>query len=395
MHAARPNFCLGSIRKTNRRSFLFGATAFAFLGRSLFAQTEQSGSTISVQVKVVNVYVTVRDKKGALVQNLSKEDFAIAEDGRPQTLRYFSRESDLPLTLGLLVDTSPSESQMIDEEREASRAFLDGVLNSQKDQAFLIHFDFSVELLQDLTASKVKLEDALRDLKEAEMEGSGRRRTENFQDDENDRGRRRDTRDGRGMGTTHLFDAVYLASNDIMSKQQGRKALVIIGDGDDMGSKTTRDEAIRAAQQADALIYCIRVVDENFGKHEGHRGMGLPGMGIPGLGGPGMGGSGGPGGPGGGPGGPGGGPDRSEGKKNLAALARETGGALFEVSKKTSLQQIFQQIEDELRHQYSLGYTPETSALPGYRHIQVTTKKKGLKVQARDGYYAPAESNRG
>jgi VWFA-related protein len=377
----------------DRRSFLAGAAAFLLANRFLQGQERQSVATFSVNVKVVNVYVTVRDKKGAIVQNLAKEDFRIEEDGRPQNVHYFSRELDLPLTLGLLVDTSPSEYQKLDEEREASRSFLDSVLNPQKDQAFLIHFDRQVELLQDLTTSKVKLEDALRKLEASDDEPQGRR-TENFHSQQSDDDRQQrpgPPPGGGGGGTTHLFDAVYLASDQLMKAQSGRKALVIIGDGDDMGSKYTKDEAIRAAQQADTLIYCVRIVDENFGKSGKHGPrFGIPGIGIPGIGEPGMGGGGGqgPGGQGGpGPGGGGGGFDRSQGKKNMEALATQTGGTLFEVSKKLPLSEIFGKIEEELRSQYSLGYTPDEKALPGYRHIKVSLKPKGLKVQAREGYY--------
>ena len=407
------------LRLLDRRQFVYGFAAAVLASKCSYGQESKPMTTLSVDVKLVNVYATVRDKKGAIVQNLSKENFSIQEDGRPQTIRFFSRESDLPLTLGLLVDTSPSEYEMIDREREASRDFFSKVLQPKKDRAFVIHFDREVELLQDLTLSRPKLDQALDKLKGLDDGGGGPGNGPggpNFQQSSGDQDQSQDQNQGRGEdhgpprgggGTTHLFDAVYLASHDVLKEQSGRKAIVVIGDGDDMGSKYTKAEAIREAQKADVIIYCVRIVDKNFGKGGGHgSGFHLP-IGIPGgpgMGGPGGGGggggegpfgsgSGGPGGsPGGGPGGgPGGSLDRNEGRKNMAALAVETGGTLFEVSKKLTLDEIFSKIQEELRSQYSLGYTPQADAHEGYRRIQITTSKKGLIVQAREGYYGAEE----
>jgi VWFA-related protein len=380
---------------TRRGGFFIGMAALALSCASLSAQSQQpaaseqekpSAATLSVQVRLVNVYVTVRDKKGAIVQSLGKDDFTVEEDGRPQKVGFFSKESNLPLTVGLLVDTSPSESQMIDQEREASREFLDTIVHPKTDKAFVIHFDRQVEMLQGLTSSLVKLEDSLdklRAMDEDEPQRGRRPSDENLLPAQNDSsGDDREPggrgRQGAGGGTTHLFDAVYLASEDVLKRQTGRKAIVIVGDGDDMGSKVTRYQAIRAAQRADTSIYCIRIVDESFGKSGGHKRFSLPiglpgspGMGGPGMGGPGGGGQGpGGGGPDGGSGG--GGPDRKEGKKN-------------------TLRDIYGEIERELRSQYSLGYTPEATAKEGFRRIQVSARQKGLSVQARDGYYADAE----
>lgn len=394
-----------------------GGAALLLLCLCSPAQQMQPVATYHAQTKLVNVYVSVRDKNGKIVQNLKKEDFTVTEDGRPQKIGFFSRESDTPLYLGLLVDTSPSENRMIDEEREASRSFLTSVMNPQKDQAFLIHFDRKVELMQDLTSSLSQMEKALDRLEDVEGDPTLERQSNKSAQQNDDRqldppedqnGQRGGPPGGMGGGTTHLFDAVYLASNQVMKAQTGRKALIVIGDGDDMGSTVTKERAIRAAQQADVMVYCIRIVDKDFGKDQGKKRhmripqIPIPGLGIPGLGGPGMGGPGGGGpgdygqapgggGPGGGqgPGGPG--MDRSEGKKNMQALANQTGGEFFEVSKKVSLGDIFAQIQEELRSLYSLGYTPEANALPGYRRIQVTVRNRGLKVQARDGYYASNE----
>jgi VWFA-related protein len=382
------------------RAHLF-RTTILFLGCSVVSaqQSSQPVATFQAQTKLVNVYASVRDNKGKIVRNLNKEDFLVQEDGRPQSISFFSRESDMPLLLGLLVDTSPSEARMIDQESAASRSFLTQVMDPKKDKAFLIHFDRHVELLQDLTSSMPKMEKALDQLQNIDDEPALERKRENLREftDEQPEDQRHGP-DGppgadAGGGTTHLFDAVYLASDKILKSHTGRKALIVIGDGDDVGSTISKERAIRAAQQADVLVYCIRIVDKDFGKQPGRgRRFSVPGIGIPGLGVPGMG----P--PGGGPGmnegqgpGAGGPPNRSEGKKNLEALAGQTGGALFEVSKKVHLDEILAQIQEELRSLYSLGYTPGAKAQSGYRHITVSVKQRGLRVQAREGYYAESD----
>jgi VWFA-related protein len=327
----------------------------------------QPATTLSVQVKVVNVLATVRDKHGKIVSNLMKDDFMLTEDGRPQIIHYFTRETDLPLTLGLLVDTSMSQRRVLDEERSASHSFLDQVVRVEKDKAFIIHFDREVELLQDLTSSRDKLEAALGSLTIPQFA-----RTSN---DPSDQG----SGPGRGSGRHHmgggtlLYDAVYLASDELMKKQQGRKALIVLSDGVDRGSKESLETAVSTAQRADTAVYSILYKDdEGYGWHRSGFGMGGP--------------------MGGGIGGPGRFPEqpRPDGKKVLARISNETGGRLFEVSKKQSVDQIYSLIEEELRNQYNLGYTPERGGAPegGYHKIQLTTKQKGLIVQSREGYYA-------
>src|SRR5271157_834803 len=267
------------------------------VGPSMWAQ--DSAATIAVDVKVVTLPVTVRDKHGAIVRDLTKDDFTLQEDGRPQTIRYFSQEANLPLTLGLLVDTSRSQTNVLDAERNASRSFLDQMLLQPKDKAFLIHFDKEVELLQDLTSSREKLQAALDLLKTP----SDRERS----NDPNDSG---DSRSGSGShrgGGTQLYDAVFLASNELMKKQQGRKALIILTDGVDRGSKTYLESAIESAQRADTVVYSIYFAESH--RDEGQRqggGMGRGG-GYPGGGGGGGWPGGGGGWPGGGRRGPGGG----------------------------------------------------------------------------------------
>lgn len=379
-------FIHGQASRVTRRRALFSALSLLPVGRLLRAQDAQSAPKFSTSVKVVNVFATVRDKQGQIVRDLTKDDFTIEEDGRPQTIRYFAQQSDLPLTLGLLVDTSGSERRMIPTERDASYTFFEQILRPDKDKAFLIHFDHDVELLQDLTSSREKLEKALELLDKPEWgNGSGDQTNGGNTNGGNGGGwGGRGGGYGRGRGNsggahgTTLYDAVYLASNDLMSKETGRKALVLLTDGEDTASKVSLDEAIRTTQRADTLGYSVRIADEEEGR---------PG----GFGGPGMGRRGGWG--GGGMGGGGGGPygrgNHVDGKKVLQQISRETGGSYFEVSKKKTVGDIYSQIEDELRSQYSLGYTsdrPDTES--GYRKIQVTLKRKGYTVQARDGYYA-------
>ena len=297
---------------------------------------------ISVNVKVVNVLASVRNKHGEIARNLTKDDFELEEDGRPQTISYFSRESDLPLTLGLLVDTSGSQRRVLDQERNASSTFLDQVLRADKDKAFLIHFDREVELLQDLTSSRQKLEAALALLQTPELHRAGQ---EGGGDSGNSPGSSPDSgrRGGGWGGGTHLYDAVYLASNDLMGKQQGRKAVIVLSDGVDRGSKETLASAVAAAQRANTLVYSILFADEHpYGGGYGGRGMG-GGMGRRGGGWPGR------------------YPqqERPDGKKVLDQISKQTGGRLFEVSKKLPIEQIYSQIQDELRNQYNLGYTPD------------------------------------
>src|ERR1017187_9228373 len=232
---------------------------------------------ISVDVQLVTVLATVQNKKGVIVSNLTKDDFLLQQDGHPQTIQYFKQEANLPLTLGLLVDTSLSQRNVLGQERSASYSFLDHVLreDEDKDKAFVIHFDREVELLQDLTSSRKQLESSLALLEEPDRDSGS----------SSDGGR-----GSRGAGTL-LYDAVYLASNELMKKQQGRKALIILSDGVDHGSKESLETAIESAQRADTLVYAIL-----FSGEEGGGGFDRPhfggGMGPYGGGGPGGGGGG-------------------------------------------------------------------------------------------------------
>jgi VWFA-related protein len=366
----------------------------------------QQVPVFSSNVKVVNVLATVRDKHGNIVDTLTKDDFVLQEDGRPQTIRYFSRETDLPLTLGLLVDTSLSQVSALDDEKRASATFANDILREGQDSTFLIHFDQEVELLQDVTGSRQKLVSALQDLQ-----------THRYQDrqtgggypggDPRGGGRRR----GGPGGGTLLYDAIYLGSDEILAKQDGRKAIIVLTDGVDHGSKMSLEQAIESAQRANTMVYSIYFEGQEFsdGGHYPSGGGGYPGGGRYPRGGGGWPGGGYPGGgnwPGGGyPGGgyPGGGRrypsptsyPTADGKKILERLSRETGGRMFVVSNKEPIEKIYAQIEDELRNQYNLGYTPDRGSdnTADYHHIQVTTTQKDLKVQAREGYYASRPLN--
>jgi VWFA-related protein len=334
--------------------------------------TSQTSAPIAVDVKVVNVLATVRDKHDKIVSELGEDDFVLTEDGKPQQITYFSRETDVPLTLGLLLDTSGSQRNVLDQERMASHSFLDDMLREDKDKAFVIHFDRQVELLQDLTASREKLASAI-ELIEPERpqfgqtNGTGSGGNGGGDGGYGGRGGQR----AGGAGTL-LYDAVFLASDEVIKKQQGRKALIVLSDGVDRGSQETLETAIMTAQRADTVIYAIYFSGEDsFQSPFGHGG--------------------GFGGRGGGMGRGGGGrfpqEERPDGKKVLERISKETGGRMFEVSKKEPIDQVFSAIEEDLRNQYSIGYTPASDVQPGYHKLQLTTKQKDMTVQARDGYY--------
>jgi VWFA-related protein len=326
----------------NRRQWLAAAAA-PFASRA-FAQEQASveeppEALISVDVQVVNILATVRDKDGLLVNSLSQSDFEIYEDGEPQEIKYFGRQTDLPLTIGLLVDTSVSQQRVVDIERSAGYTFFDKVLRVDKDLAFLMSFDIDVELLQDLTASKRLLQDGLEKL---EIQGgvSGGITPGPV------------PQSGRPVGTA-MYDSVYLAAQEILKPQVGRKAVVVIGDGNDYGSKIKDDEAIAEAHRTDTVIYSVRYFDRDFYFQSG--GLGGGGTGA------------------------------------LKKLSRETGGNMFEVTRKHTLNDIFDEINNELRNQYSIGYSPKKElSVQGFRKVEVRIKHKGYEVQAREGYYPEA-----
>ena len=347
------------------RSLLLRISAvLALAGLSLAQQDTQ----FSTDVNVVNIYATVRDKQMKIVNSLAADDFVLTEDGRPQTIKYFSQEADLPLTVGLLLDTSLSQRNVLGEEKDASYSFLDQVLRPEKDQTFVIHFDHETELLQDLTSSRKDLRRALdavhlADGPQMQTRGGG---GGGYPGGNNGGGRRQ-------AGTT-LYDAIFLASDEIMAKQKGRKALILLTDGVDEGSKETLYDCIKAAQRSDTLVYSILFADREDGQQSrvtfGGMGMGgrRGGRGAPMN------------------------AQRPDGKKILQQISRETGGGFFEVTKKEPIDSIYKTVQEELRHQYSIGYVSDQDASnTGFRHITLTAKNnKSLIVQAPEGYY-PAE----
>jgi VWFA-related protein len=356
------------------RKLSLGSSAALLLLAAAPLLSPQQGPTISVNVKLVTLFATVRDKHGALIRNLTKDDFALQQDGHPQTITYFAPDSDLPLTLGLLVDTSMSQRRVLDQERDASHAFLDHMLREDKDKAFVIHFDREVELLQDLTSSRQKLEASLHQLGRPQFSQTGGGGGSSGSDpDTGGAGGGGRGAHGYGGGGTLLYDAVFLASDELMKKQQGRKALIILSDGVDRGSKGTLRDAIETAERADTLVYSILFADkEGYGNGGGYGGGHMGGGGTGG----------------------GGGhrhypqESRPDGKKVLQQLSKETGGRFFEVTKKETIDQIYAEIDEELRNQYALGYTPaKADADVGYHKIQLTTKQKDATVQTREGFY--------
>jgi len=306
--------------RESRRKFL--ATMASLLGaRSL--GLSQDEPTFSTDVKVVNLLATVRTKKNEIVRDLTKNDFLLSENGRPQTIRYFSPESDLPLTIGLMIDTSMSQQRVLDAERGASFRFLDQVLRESKDKLFVMQFDMGVQLRQSLTSSRKELEEILPYV---------------------DTPTRRELSMQTGGGTL-LYDAIVQASDTVLKNQRNRKTIVVLSDGDDNGSTATLVEAIEAAQRADTLIYSILFTDALF-----------PGR---------------------------------DGRSVLKRLSKETGASFFEVSKKQSIEQIYQAIQEELRSQYSLGFiSDQSSPISEFRVLRLSTKRKDLVVQSRERYWA-------
>jgi VWFA-related protein len=301
-------------------------------------------TTIKVDVDLVNVLCSVRNKGNGLVGNLEKSDFHLFEDGKEMEIKYFTRETDLPLTIGMLVDTSKSQENLIEPESRAAYEFFKVVLR-KKDMAFLMQFGAEAELLQDDTNSAKLLQDGLRQLRLSVPVGGlhpGPVPT------------------AQNQAGTILFDAVYLAANEKLKGEVGRKVMVIITDGDDTGSKTPRDRATEAAQKADSIIYFIDYEDPRY--HGG-------GFGTFTIG-------------------------RNTGNADMSRMSSETGGRVFRVDRKNTLDDIFKELQDEMRSQYSIGYTSPHSQKDGsYHKIEIKTSNKDYKVQARKGYYAIPQEN--
>jgi len=300
---------------------------------------DQSIETLKVNVEVVQLFFNVKDKHGALIPTLTKADFDILEDDKPQTIKYFKAESDLPLTLGILIDSSGSQQRVLEMEKEVGGTFLEDTLRP-KDEAFVLSFDVDVDLLQDFTSSIRNLKHALNTAK-INTGGGSCGGTPGL-------GGGPIPCSSSGPRGTLLYDAVYLASHDELSKEVGRKAMILLTDGEDQGSRLKIKDAIEAAQKADAICYVILIADRGFygGLYSGDSAM-----------------------------------------KKLTA---ETGGRVIEVGNKyDKLKQAFDQISQELRSQYNIGYTPTNNVRDGsFRRVEIRPKGKEYKIQARSGYYA-------
>jgi hypothetical protein len=273
------------------------ASLLCFLWFLLFAAAAQT--QLRVNVDLVNVSFTVTDRNGRFVSGLKQQDFALEEDGRKQDIQRFSQENEKPLTIGVLVDKSPSVGGVFSEEKAAASSFLDGTLKAG-DLAMVISFDRTVTLEEDFTEEKNRLRRAISAL----TIGNG----------------------------TSVYDAIYLACKEQLPKEGGRKAIILISDGRDTTSKVKLNEALAGF----------------FG-------------------------------------------NRGSGPETLKRFSTETGGTTYFVGGRSDLTEVFSEISDELRSQYSLAYVSSNMERDGkYRRIRIVPKDPTYKVKAREGYYAPA-----
>jgi VWFA-related protein len=333
-----------------RTSFFIFALAFLLLPAAN-SQTQESAPPSSQQtprqgttndqgkvpvfrknVNLVNVIFTVKDKHGLLIPNLEKDHFDLLEDGKPQTIKFFSALTDQPLTIGLLIDSSYSMNRTLPEEKVVAGGFLQKVL-TDKDLAFVISFDISVDLLQDLTSSQHLLREGLDKARintnTAGMAPMGRPGPV-------------PTAGGQNVGTL-LFDAAYLASDEVLSHQSGRKAMIILTDGEDQGSKLRLKDAIEAAQRADVIAYVLLITD----------------------------------------------PGQISNYGDMSKLSEQTGGRIIVANRADKIDKAFAEIAAELRSQYTLAFTSTNEVNDGkFRRLEVKSKD-GYKIQARKGYYPP------
>jgi VWFA-related protein len=292
------------------------------------AAAQQPQQPLRVQVNLVNLFATVRDKQKRIIPDLTQDDFRIFEDGQEQKIAFFSRETSLPVTLGLLIDTSGSEERMLPAEQEAASRFLARFLRP-KDLAMVISFDLDVDLLADFTSDRGELERAIQRARinapRVPMSVQG-------------------PLPQRGSKGTNFYDAIYLSCREKLASEAGRKALVALTDAVDTGSKVRMEEALEAAQRTDTVIHTLLVYDPAYGNNEGV----------------------------------------------ARKLAEETGGRVISVRNEKKLEEAFEQISEELRSQYTLGYYPTNTNRDGrFRKIKLETTRKDLHVLARKGYYAP------
>ena len=290
--------------------------------------------------ELVNVLVTVRDQNHRLINSLDKTSFRIFEDGKLQEIKYFTRQASLPLTIGLLIDSSPGQGDLLSSERDVSMEFFSTVLRD-RDLAFLINFDTSVNLLTDFTNQLTLLQRGLDGVRVGGGYGNGPIASPI----------------PSKTGSTHLHDALYLAAAEKLAGEVGRKALILVASGDDQGSKTTLDEAIGAAQKVDAAVYGIRYVDRDLCWARFLL-QSIPEQHV------------------------------------LERIAGETGGRVMNPGKGQELRKAYVEIAEDLRSQYSIGYLPANATLDGsFRKIEIKVNQPNLRVQSRRGYFAipPAE----
>lgn len=289
-------------------------------------QPDQQAPVIKTEVNLVNIFATVRDKKKRIIPNLKKEDFRVFENDQEQKIAFFSAEKTLPITLGLLIDTSGSEQYRLPAEQEAASRFLNQVMR-KGDEAMVVSFDLDVDLLSDFTEDHAQLQRAIH---HAQINAAGPMVTPGTLPS--------------GPNGTHFYDAIWVVCGDKLATEAGRKALVIITDAEDFGSKVRVEEAIEAAQRTNTVVHVLLVHDPGYGWR----------------------------------------PDIAH------RIADQTGGRVIEVSSEKHLQEAFDQISEELRSEYTLGYYPTNGKRDGtFRKIKVETIDKELKVLARKGYYAP------
>jgi VWFA-related protein len=282
---------------------------------------------IRVQVNLVNLFATVRDKHKAIVPNLTKDDFQVYEDGQLQEITNFSMDTNLPITLGLLIDTSGSETDMLYAEQDAASRFLGRVMR-KSDLAMVISFDLDVDLLADFTEDVGRLNRAIKRAQINAPSGPV------------------GPIPSSANGGTDFYDAVYLAAHDKLAEEAGRKAIVILTDAEDTGSKLSLNDAIEAAQRTDTVVHILLVAAD--------------------------------------------GGDQGVARK----LTDETGGRMIIVRSERNLEQAFDEISEELRSQYTIGYTPSNTKRDGaYRKIKVEMKNKDYTATTRKGYYAPRDLN--
>ena len=293
-------------------------------------QPPQSTGTLKVESKLVEVFATVRDRHNAILENLTKDNFKISEDGVPQQITYFGKESDMPITLAILMDTSYSMANILGAEKAAASDFVHEIMR-KKDEAIVMSFDTDEDLLADFSEDPAVLTRAI-NRAEINVDASGIGGTPGTVPSQ--------------TGGTNLYDAIYLACHDELANEAGRKAIIVLSDAEDTGSKMNIEEAIESAQRTDAVIHVILISDP--GASEGY------GYGV------------------------------------AVQMARDTGGRVIPVHNDKTMNKAFDEIAEELRSQYVLGYVPSNPAHDGtYRKIKVETTEQGTKILSRKGYYAP------